>query len=76
MYNEAGDHVAMRAVVLQRMKISVMLTPRLHRLMAEAWRKDNKAAALRHVVEGLDLPAGGFESDVAVLRKLQKSLQD
>lgn len=76
LYNEAGDHVAMRAAVLQRMKISVMLTPRLHRLMAEAWRKDNKAAALRHVVEGLDLPAGGFESDVEALRKLQKSLQD
>jgi len=76
IYSEAGDHKGLRDVVLQRLQISVMLTPRMHRLMAQAWIEDDKVRALHHIEAGLDLPAAGFEGDVAALQELRGALKD
>lgn len=75
LYSEADDLKALGVVVLQRMQVSVMLTPRMHRHMAEVYAKSDKVQAVHHVDAGLDLPPEGFEADVAKLRKLKELLK-
>jgi hypothetical protein len=75
IYYKQKDWARLKPVVLQQLMISVLPTPTMHLMLAESARKENLDEARRNVRQGLELPARGFEADVARLKELAAELE-